>query len=52
MTATPSSNPRVDYFLSRFPQPVTLYPSTKKWAGLAIGSALFTAVGAFLDNSP
>ena len=51
MTATSSSNSRVEYFLSRFPQPVTLYPSTMKWVRLATGSALLTAVGGFLDKS-
>jgi len=36
---------QVESILSRFPGPVTLYPSRKKWLLFLLGSALFTAGG-------
>ena len=36
---------KIDAILSRFPGPVRLYPSRKKWLLILLISALFTAVG-------
>ncbi len=36
---------KIDAILSRFPGPVTLYPSRKKWLLVLVGSAVFTAAG-------
>lgn len=36
---------KIDSILSRFPGPVRLYPSRKKWLLILLISALFTAVG-------
>jgi hypothetical protein len=39
----------VDELLSRFPGPITLYPSRAKWRFLTAGAAAFTAVAIFLS---
>ena len=40
-----SSDLKADLILSRFPGPVTLYPSRRKWLLVLLGCALFTAGG-------
>ncbi len=40
-----SSDSRVDAILSRFPGPVTLYPSRTKWLLILLGCGLFAAIG-------
>jgi len=39
------SDTKADLILARFPGPVTLYPSRKKWLLVLLGCALFTAAG-------
>jgi hypothetical protein len=43
-----------DAMLMRFPGPVTLYPSRRKWTLVLMGCALFTAcgVGMIVDKAP
>jgi hypothetical protein len=43
-----ASDSKIDAILSRFPGPVTLYPSRRKWLLLLVGSGLFTAGGIFM----
>jgi hypothetical protein len=38
----------VEELLSRFPGPITLYPSREKWAMLAAGSAPFVVIGGIM----
>lgn len=44
----PTPDSRIEQILSRFPGPVTLYPSRRKWLLLLVGSGLFTAGGVFM----
>jgi len=39
---------KADQILARFPGPVTLYPSRKKWLVILLGCALFTAAGVWM----
>src|SRR5271170_1776939 len=49
-----SSDAGCDAILMRFPGPVTLYPSRRKWTRNLIGCALFAAVGVSMvgDKAP
>jgi hypothetical protein len=42
------SRPRSTDLLTRFPGPLTLYPSRRKWLVICIGTALFAAAGAWM----
>jgi hypothetical protein len=48
MSDAPAMTAPVEELLSRFPGPITLYPSREKWAMLAAGSAPFAITGAIL----
>ena len=38
----------LDEILSRFPGPVTLYPSRRRWLGILLGCAAFVAIGVWM----
>jgi hypothetical protein len=46
-----ASRPDTSEILSRFPGPVTLYPSRKKWLLVCAGSALFAIGGVWMVRS-
>jgi hypothetical protein len=48
MSDAPAMTAPVEELLSRFPGPITLYPSREKWALLAAGSAPLAITGAIL----
>ncbi len=48
MSDVPAMTAPVEQLLSRFPGPVTLYPSREKWMMLAAGSLPFVIIGGFL----
>lgn len=43
-----ASDTKADLLLSRFPGPVTLYPSRRKWLLVLLVGVLFTAVGIWM----
>ncbi len=46
-----ASRPDTSEILSRFPGPVTLYPSRKKWLLVCAGGALFAIGGVWMVRS-
>jgi hypothetical protein len=41
-------NPHIEQIAARFPGPVTLYPSRKKWSVIFLGCALFALGGIWM----